>query len=80
MIALFKLPMPVLALGGAESWGRRMEVLESMQRVAVDVRGGVIDNCGHFVPEEQPEELAQRLMAFFNESSRTPTRTGSENH
>lgn len=80
MIARFKLPMPVLALGGAESWGRRMEVLESMQRVAVDVRGGVIENCGHFVPEEQPEELAQRLMAFFNESSPTPPRTGSENH
>ena len=67
MIARFKLPMPVLALGGAESWGRRMEVLESMQRVAIDVRGGMIENCGHFVPEEQPEELAQRLIAFFKE-------------
>lgn len=67
MIARFKLPMPVLALGGAESWGRRMEVLQSMQRVALNVRGGMIPNCGHFVPEEQPEELAQRLMAFFNE-------------
>jgi len=44
------------------------------------VRGGVIENCGHFVPEEQPEELAQRLMAFFIESSPTPPRTGSENH
>jgi pimeloyl-ACP methyl ester carboxylesterase len=67
MIARFKLPMPVLALGGAESWGRRREVLESMQRVALDVRGGMIENCGHFVPEEQPEELAQRLIAFFKE-------------
>lgn len=66
MIARFKLPMPVLALGGAESWGRRMEVLESLQRVALDVRGGMIENCGHFVPEEQPDELAQRLMDFFN--------------
>ena len=67
MIARFKLPMPVLALGGAESWGRRMEVLESMQRVALDVRGGMIDNCGHFVPEEQPDELARRLIDFFKE-------------
>ena len=67
MIARLKLPMPVLALGGAESWGRRMEVLESMQRVAIDVRGGMIENCGHFVPEEQSEELAQRLIAFFKE-------------
>jgi len=67
MIGRFKLPMPVLALGGAESWGRRMEVIESMQRVALDVRGGMIEDCGHFVPEEQPEELARRLMAFFSE-------------
>jgi pimeloyl-ACP methyl ester carboxylesterase len=67
MIARFKLPMPVLALGGAESWGRRMEVLESLQRVALDVRGGMIEDCGHFVPEEQPDELARRLIDFFNE-------------
>lgn len=67
MIARFKLPMPVLALGGAESWGRRMEVFESMQRVALDVRGGMIEDCGHFVPEEQPDALARQLIAFFNE-------------
>ena len=27
----FKLPMPVLALGGDQSWGRRMEVVESLE-------------------------------------------------
>jgi pimeloyl-ACP methyl ester carboxylesterase len=59
--------MPVLALGGAESWGRRMEVLESLQRVALDVRGGMIEDCGHFVPEEQPDELARQLIGFFDE-------------
>jgi hypothetical protein len=29
-----KLDMPVLALGGACSWGRRLEVVESLRRVA----------------------------------------------
>jgi pimeloyl-ACP methyl ester carboxylesterase len=67
LIKRFKLPMPVLALGGAQSWGRRMEVLESLKRVAVDVRGGVIEDAGHFVPEEQPEELSKRLLTFFAE-------------
>ncbi len=63
--ARFKLPMPVLALGGDRSWGRGMEVLESLRRLAVDVQGGVVDNCGHWMPEEQPEDLLRRLLVFF---------------
>lgn len=63
--ARLKLPMPVLALGGDSGWGRGMEVVESLRRMAVDVRGGVIANCGHWVPEEQPEELLRQLLAFF---------------
>jgi pimeloyl-ACP methyl ester carboxylesterase len=61
----FKLPMPVLALGGDSSWGRRMEVVESLSRLAVDVRGGVIENRGHWIPEQQPEKLPRRLLQFF---------------
>jgi pimeloyl-ACP methyl ester carboxylesterase len=61
----FRLPMPVLALGGDRSWGRRLEVVESLRRMAVDVQGGVVENCGHWMPEEQPAELLKRLLAFF---------------
>ena len=61
----FTLPMPVLALGGAESWGRREEVVESLRRLAKNVGGGVIENSGHWIPEEQPEELSRRLLEFF---------------
>ena len=64
----FKLPMPVLALGGNNAWGRRMEVLESLQRVASNVRGGVIDPCGHWMPEEQPQVLLQHLLPFLAEA------------
>ncbi len=60
-----KLPMPVLALGGDRSWGRGMEVMESLRRLAVDVQGGVVENCGHWMPEEQPADLLRRLLAFF---------------
>jgi pimeloyl-ACP methyl ester carboxylesterase len=63
--ASFKLPMPVLALGGDRSWGRRQEVVESLRRMAADVRGGVIENCGHWMPEEQPEALLRHLLDFF---------------
>lgn len=60
-----KLRMPVLALGGAESFGRGLECLHSLQRVAERVEGGVIENCGHWLAEEQPEVLSGRLLEFF---------------
>jgi pimeloyl-ACP methyl ester carboxylesterase len=60
-----KLKMPVLALGGKYSFGKR--TLSSMQALAEDVRGGEIDRCGHWVSEEQPEYLVEQLLAFFGE-------------
>ena len=65
----FRLPMPVLALGGAraEARGRGCEPLESLRAIAFNVRGGAIADCGHFIPEEQPELLAERLLAFLAE-------------
>lgn len=60
-----RLEMPVLGLGGAESFGRRELTLESMRRVARNATGGVVQDCGHFIPEEKPAELARRLLAFF---------------
>ncbi len=68
-IADGKLAMPVLALGGSESFGRRELTLESMRRVATDVRGGMVAGSGHFIPEEKPEELAAQLLAFFADDS-----------
>lgn len=63
----FRLPMPVLALGGAraEARGRGEEPLESLRLIAPDVRGGSVPDCGHFIPEEQPEVLAEHLCRFF---------------
>ena len=68
IVAEFKLPMPVLALGGSEGWGRGTEVLESCRRVATNVSGGVIAGAGHWIPEEQPEVLSENLLAFFRQS------------
>jgi pimeloyl-ACP methyl ester carboxylesterase len=64
-----KLRMPVLALGGEKSFGRGMECLESLQRVAHDVRGGTVANCGHWLAEEQPAVLSDELMRFFGEAT-----------
>ena len=64
-----KLRMPVLALGGNKSFGRGMETLESLRRVAADVRGGLVPDSGHWVCEEQPEFIAKQLLAFFAEDA-----------
>ena len=60
-----KLAMPVLALGGGKAFGRGNDTLDSMQRVATDVRGGVIEDCGHWMQEEQPEQVANAVLEFF---------------
>ncbi|MBH5397808.1 alpha/beta hydrolase [Bradyrhizobium sp. CNPSo 4010] len=62
-----KLTMPVLALGGDKAFGRGLETLDSLKRVAANVRGGIIPNCGHWVAEEQPEFVLQALLKFFAE-------------
>ena len=60
----FRLPMPVLAMGGekTEARGRATEPEESMRRVARDVTGCVIADSGHFVPEEQPDAVSRHIL------------------
>jgi pimeloyl-ACP methyl ester carboxylesterase len=64
-VARLKLPMPALAIGGGSGRGRGREPEESLQRVALHVQGDVVADCGHWIPEEQPRYLADRLQQFF---------------
>jgi pimeloyl-ACP methyl ester carboxylesterase len=57
------LTMPVLALGGDASLGE--STLNAMRAVGEDVQGGVLERCGHWMPEEQPAETLVRLHAFL---------------
>jgi len=58
-----RLTMPVLAIGGAASYGEH--VAEAMQLVADDVQSVVISGTGHWVAEEAPEEMLAALTAFL---------------
>jgi pimeloyl-ACP methyl ester carboxylesterase len=60
-----RLTMPVLAYGGAQAFGRGGETLSSLQRVASRVEGGVVEQCGHWIPEEQPEFITGEMIRFF---------------
>jgi pimeloyl-ACP methyl ester carboxylesterase len=62
-----RLKMPVLALGGERGFGRA--TLKSMQELADDVRGGVVERSGHWIAEERPDYLVEQLLKFFAEDS-----------
>jgi pimeloyl-ACP methyl ester carboxylesterase len=58
-----RLRMPVLAVGGGAFRGDG--VAADVRRIADDVTGLVIDGCGHYVPEEAPEEFTAAVLSFL---------------
>lgn len=58
-----KLTMPVLAVGGEFCMNDQVGVI--MNALADDVKTSVIERSGHWLTEEQPEELTAVLLAFF---------------
>lgn len=75
----FKLTMPTLGLGGGGRRGRGEIVLRSLQRVATDVRGGAVPNCGHFIPEEAPDFLARALIDLIGDGGGVSRRRSGAN-
>jgi hypothetical protein len=59
--------MPVLCYGGSVGRSRGMAAIESWRRVATNVRGGVAENSGHWIPEECSRWVVEQLLAFFAE-------------
>jgi pimeloyl-ACP methyl ester carboxylesterase len=58
-----KLEMPVLAIGGGA--GARDALQKTLQPVAADVQGAVLEDCGHFLMEECPDDFARAVIAFW---------------
>jgi pimeloyl-ACP methyl ester carboxylesterase len=58
-----RLRMPVLAIGGAASYGER--VGEAMRLLADDVTSVVVPGAGHWVAEQAPEDVLAALTAFL---------------
>ncbi len=56
---------PVLALWGKHGViEQQFDCLADWRALACDVRGRALD-CGHYLPEERPEEVARELEAFL---------------
>jgi pimeloyl-ACP methyl ester carboxylesterase len=58
-----RLPMPVLAMGGAESSGAMPA--DTMKLTADDVQTLVIPGIGHWLAEQAPEQMLAALSAFL---------------
>ena len=68
-LAVSRLAIPVLALGGAFSIGEGVGAC--MRHLAEQVQSEVVPDCGHWVAEEQPAWVAARLLAFLESSVAT---------
>lgn len=62
-----RLTMPILALGGSDGVGDTLRA--TMATLGDRVQGGAISGattgCGHFVPEECPDELTDAVLKFW---------------
>lgn len=58
-----KLTMPILAIGGEKLLGA--SVGDQWKKYATNVEGVVFPGAGHWITEEQPEELTQMLREFL---------------
>jgi pimeloyl-ACP methyl ester carboxylesterase len=61
------LDVPLLVLGAERGLGQTM--VEALAPLARDVSGRTVPGCGHYMPEECPEEIAADLLAFFEPMS-----------
>ena len=59
-----KIKTPILAVGGANWLGPA--IVSAFEAIGENVTGALIENCGHFVPEEQPERLSGLVLDFCN--------------
>jgi haloacetate dehalogenase len=60
-----KLKMPVMAIWGKQAVVEALfDCLADWREVATNVRGRAFA-CGHFIPEEKPQELVAELRRFW---------------
>jgi pimeloyl-ACP methyl ester carboxylesterase len=63
-LATGKLHIPILAFGGDA--GSAPDLYERLQPFCADIRGGLIRDSGHYIPEEQPQAIAHEIIAFLD--------------
>ena len=60
-----KLTMPVLAVGGEQSRLNKY-VIDQLKPGTEHLTGDLAPGSGHWIPEENPQWLASRMLAFMS--------------
>lgn len=63
-----KVRIPVVAMGGVKGLGG--QVSEMLRMVATDVKQVVLEDSGHFVPEERPDAVVNEILALNKQLAR----------
>ena len=58
-----KLAMPVMTMGGTASFGANLE--GQIEPLVKKLHAVMIDECGHYLAEEQPARVVDELLRFF---------------
>jgi pimeloyl-ACP methyl ester carboxylesterase len=63
-----KVRVPVVAIGGVKGLGARVPAMA--RQVAENVEAVTLFDCGHFVPEERPDEVVQAVLKIVAQTNR----------
>jgi len=68
LVQLKKIRQPVIAIGGVKGLGANVGTM--VRLVAENVEAVTLEDCGHFVPEESPDEIVQRVLKIVRKTQR----------
>jgi pimeloyl-ACP methyl ester carboxylesterase len=61
-----RIRQPVVAIGGVKGLGTKVGTMVKL--VAENVEAVTLEDCGHFVPEESPDEIVQRVLKLVRKT------------
>jgi pimeloyl-ACP methyl ester carboxylesterase len=68
-LARTKLPVPMLGWAGQAPFGS--DCFDCAKAIAASAKGGVVEQCGHWVFEEKTDFIVQELRGFWDDMQRT---------
>jgi pimeloyl-ACP methyl ester carboxylesterase len=62
-----KVRQPVIAIGGVKGLGAKVGTMVKL--VAENVEAVTLEHCGHFVPEESPDDIVERVLKLVHRTA-----------